>query len=55
VKHHDLVVDVDGMETRQHADGYLKHLTWLADCVQTGPWDLTSAELGSWLDDRGWS
>jgi integrase/recombinase XerC len=44
--------------------GYMKHLTWLAaDCSRKslvgsdfpGPWDLTSAQLGKWLDGHGWS
>ena len=35
--------------------GYLKHMGWLAESVDSGPWDLTAAELGSWLAERSWS
>jgi len=35
--------------------GYVKHLMWLAEGVSSGPWELTSNELGTWLEERAWS
>lgn len=36
-------------------DGYCRHLEWLAQSVEPGPWELSSSELATWLDSRNWS
>lgn len=36
-------------------EGYLKHVQWLADGADVGPWELTTAELERWLESRRWS
>lgn len=37
------------------AEGYLKHVGWLAESIETGPWELAAPELAAWLDARNWS
>ena len=37
------------------ADGYVRHLTWLAADATEGPWELTTPTLLAWLDAHRWS
>jgi integrase/recombinase XerC len=37
------------------AQGYARHVEWLANDATAGPWDLTTAEFEAWLEGRRWS
>jgi integrase/recombinase XerC len=34
---------------------YVQHVGWLAEGVATGPWEVSSSDLGSWLARQNWS
>ena len=36
-------------------DGYVKHVTWLADDLDGDPWEVTPGRLREWVDGHSWS
>lgn len=35
--------------------GYRRHVEWMATGVAAGPWVVTTAQLGAWLNSQNWS